>query len=186
MNGDIDAIAQNWRVWSQKNSGQSYTVISTGDERCCTCRDFQNGAAPRAEGRIFCKHLIAISAYTEILRNHLASRLAGSSRDRSTRELLRLYPGAYLMRIDYTSTITNLERDAIRFQVCWGTRGTTFASDQDAIIFSHWLADARPRPKMEPDHYEQPTPPPRAQATWTRQQWQHWYATGETPALAAS
>jgi hypothetical protein len=185
LDGNVDAIDYRWRVWSQNNNGKSYAV-STIDERACACPDFQQGSAPRAEGRIFCKHLIALAAYVEILKSHLAIRHAGRSQDRQTRELLRLYPNTYLMRIEATATLTNLEQPAIHFQTCWSSRGTSFASDADAIIFANWLANARPIPKLEPDHYQVAPAPTGNQSNWTRQQWQHWYATGETPALAAT
>lgn len=162
--------------------GEAYPVSTDIATRGCSCRSFTAGGYI-ASGRQFCKHLIAVEAYLELLRDQLRQRLFGDSDQRAVRQKLAAHPRLYLMRISNTPTITNMARDRIFFAVRWGERQKlTFGSDRDAITFSHWLALAPKLPEADRDRYDSEIARQQAAAEWqvnlTPEQLKRWYDTG--------
>lgn len=173
-----------WMVYSQSGRG-CYTVHTDATPRGCTCYDYE-ATAPYAEGRKFCKHLIAVSAYVEIIRCHLPERIQGSDGERNGALRFKHPRNQYLLRIGSSREICSEDR-RIHFHTRWTPRGQTFAGDADAITFATWLASAESLPDPNRFEYGYVT---AVEATgmvynaWTTAQWQHYFATGETPAMA--
>ena len=88
-------------------------------------------------------------AYIELLRTHLARRLIGSTKDPDLRRYAQTSPNTYVARVGYTRTVTSVDASPLVIQTTFGARGSTFATDADAITFSHWLSTAEPVPGQE-------------------------------------
>jgi len=132
-------------VFSQSNDDFTYHVCTNDGERTCGCPCYTDSPYTTPDGRPFCKHLFALHAYLEILRNHLQARVVGLSSELSTRRKLEAHPNTYLMRIEHTRTVTNLEKQRVFISVKWGTnRKLDFASNAEAALFAWWLRSAAP------------------------------------------
>ncbi|RIK36104.1 MAG: hypothetical protein DCC55_28335 [Chloroflexi bacterium] len=184
IDGDIFA-GSNWFVYKQAASADYYTVCTDTDKRGCSCEEYQ--CATPTEGRQFCSHMLAVSAYMEILRIHLSERINGSDTEHGVATRLKNPRNQYLLRVGSTNQIKSEDRRT-HFYTRWTQRGQTFASDADAITFACWLAKAEPLPDPHRFDYGAPLPAqiPPASSTWTRSQWSHYLHTGETPTVAAA
>ncbi len=181
LTGGITGFKDHFIVDSQSDATQVYHVCTDPERRSCTCPSYNSGGYV-AGGRTFCKHLIAVSAYVELLHAHLTTRVLGSSDTRWVRQRLNAYPSTYLMRISNTQTITNISRQRLFFSVCWARERLTFASNQDAIRFAAWLHRAAPLPAESPARYDEALARQQAAAEWQVMlepaKLQHWYKTG--------
>lgn len=178
------AAGATWLAYSQSGRG-CYTVHTDTAARGCTCYDYE-ATAPHAEGRKFWKHLIAVSAYVEILRQHLPERIQGSDGERNVALRFKHPRNQYLLRVGDSNEICS-EGRRVHFHTRWTPRGQTFAGDADAITCATWLASAEPLPDPNRFAYGYVTTAEHSgivYSAWTTAQWQHYFATGETPAMA--
>lgn len=185
LTGGITANAGCFIVDSQSDAAYTYQVYTDQHTRRCGCPSYNTGGYV-ASGRTFCKHLIAVSAYVEILRAQLKARIYGDSNDRATRQKLQAHRFTYLMRISGTRTVSNITSPRLFFQTTWGKDNRlAFVSNFDAIRFATWLHGAPPGPDPLPfelDRYDQEIAKQQAAAEWqvelTPEQLKRWYATG--------
>lgn len=178
----ISATEDHFIVDSQANPAYTYRVRTDQAYRSCGCPSYATGSYV-ANGRKFCKHLMAVGAYIEILRDHLRPRNAGESANRAVRHKLQANRYAYLMRISGTTTITNIAIPRVYVRTTWGKGNKmAFATNHDAIVFARWLYEAEPLPADEIDRYDQEIARQQAAAEWqvnlTPEQLKRWYDTG--------
>lgn len=132
-------------VFSQTDEKHTYHVCTNEGERACGCPCYTDEPMYTPDGRRFCKHLFALHAYLEILRNHLQARVVGLSSEVGTRRRLEANPDTYLMRIEHTRTVTNMAQQRVFISVQWGTnRKLDFTSNAEAALFAWWLRTAAP------------------------------------------
>lgn len=191
LNGDLRDRSTftapiDWQVKSQADDKPNawYHIIPQAGHYTCGCYDHLSGKRNRAAGRIFCKHTIAWLAYKEILIKRLNHHLQAGT---ITVERVQW---DYVLAGEHMGIVT-VRRDE---PYAWWL----FAEDRSMAVFAHWLG--RRQAQLQEPHdilaerkvvkrtwvyYDEEVKPRKAdeQSGWSQEDWQHYFSTGETPAM---
>ena len=182
LNHDLRYSSNGWQCYSQSEQGRWYSI--SRDEHGCSCADFQRRGAV-VKGRSWCKHLLALRTYREILTGHFAKRIWGNTNIGMDRKTLKLYPNAILLQSGHHNEVMSgvTHQQNIHFAYDNLSKRRDFKSDYDLYLFACWLHDADPLPPA-PMQEEASRPPQRInEAAWSREEWDYYYNTGKTPAM---
>jgi len=177
-----------WRCGSQAAPHTSYLL----DLHSCSCRDWQDAGAT-IDGVAYCKHKLALLAYSRILGQQLDARTLGVYGGRADLERLRRRPNSGVLFTRQAAPGLALyaadRYDHIPTRLCavrYTAQGNVPAAEADLFACATWLAQAAPPPPT----YE-PAPPgwdsPDA-CEWRAQMggadFRRWLTSGVLPAFA--
>lgn len=126
-----------WQVGSQADLTKWYDVDLHG----CTCPDYI-GRRAVAEGRAFCKHLIAFLTYREILTDRMIAMVAGTLTNAAAKRLKT--DGTILIQDHDTLLGAKLNGIVPDFRYAYDhkRRRRAFADEHEMANFARWLVHA--------------------------------------------
>ena len=124
-----------WQIGSQSDVTKWYDVDAQG----CTCFDYVNRHAV-AEGRAFCKHLIAFLTYREILTKRMIAMVAGTMTNAAAKRLKT--DGTILIQDHDMLRGAKLNGMVPDFRYAYDHRRNrrSFADVHEMAKFARWLA----------------------------------------------
>lgn len=163
-----------------------YHIVPQGKHYTCGCYDHLAGKGNRAAGRVFCKHTIAWLAYKEILVKRLNHHIQAHTVS------IEHVKWDYMLAGEHMGIVMVKREEPYDWWV--------FAEDRSMAVFAHWLGRRQAELQEPIDilaekkiaqlerqwvYYEEEATKrqPEEQATWNRDEWDHYFATGETPAM---
>lgn len=173
-----------WNIRSNCDSVNWYPVNTDA----CDCPDYQINRSKTRTGIYYCKHRLAFHGYRHLLSLQLLRRTVGNLKYESDRSRAQLHEGSVILVTDDKRPRYVAYSPFYRFprHLCYVRldKLDRLVPQRlgDYVAVAEWLPTVpgfslpQPEPRME-DYY------PDRQPEMTHEDFQHWMATGDTPAM---